>query len=212
MINNMERNKIYNVQEKNDIVVMNTAYFTIIGWLAILVSLAFNICIYLLVRSDYTLLSWGEYVAASIMKYESTAFNIVLFFIVCFFTALIAMLINELVNGILYIFTTKNTYKTVHVGIIRAPFLFFVNCEEKMTVSEYKIISLLSIVLVGGVSALLAPIFDSLLLSLFSICAISLNGVRYYNVWCLRKENKNDEIILLPTGNGYKIYRNHTNN
>ncbi len=162
--------------------------------------------IYSIISSKYVFLD-TIFMFAEIFMTPDKSINFVAILISLFFVIVI-MVVNEVVRAIMYALFAKNGFKSVHVGVVRNPFTIFATCKEKIYVYQYRIINIVSILIVTLIPIFLGVIFNSIIPVLFAWLASTLSTFSIMLLWQMRKEYKYDEVLVYPTGNGYCLYRN----
>lgn len=103
--------------------------------------------------------------------------------------------IHEFLHGITWVIVSEDKWKSIRRGLDINYMKPYINCEEAVKVSEYRIQKLLPVIITAIIPYIIAIITGNYHLAIASSFLFGMCGVDLKILLLLRKENKNSYII-----------------
>jgi hypothetical protein len=114
---------------------------------------------------------------------------------------------HELIHGLLFALYAEKGLKSVRFGIVWKMLTPYCHCKEAVKVKFYIIVALFPAIILGLIPIVISFFNGSIYWLFFGVFNISISAGDLIVVWLLRKENPNDYVQYLSTGNGHYIFK-----
>ena len=119
---------------------------------------------------------------------------------------LIGVVIHELIHGFFAMKFSKQGMKSIKFGIYWKFFTPYCHCKEPLTVSDYRIVLLSPLIILGIIPTIIGLIIGHNGIYGFGLLFILAAGGDLIIFWKLRNENKNKLVLDSPDKCGCIIY------